>query len=228
MEKERFEGLFPERYPSIQRWYCVNKERRRQTGTAEKSGGSRGRASPVSFSLSLSVYSVIYKETSGQPQAVASKACWKSCKCAKEWVKNPRRQRASSSSSFSMVVVVGDVPVWLFGRLSRGWGSASEKRNGKGLPVERLWRTLEDLKMKTFRPQSVPSPTRELLSLLLHLLLFLFFFFLFVLSISLDCRTLRNLCRRITPFEWSGTIGGRNAQPQPALMSTDSSRTRKL
>lgn len=55
--------------------------------------------------------------------------------------------------------------------------------------------------MKTFRPQSVPSPTRELLSLLLYLLLFLFFFLLLVLSTSLDCRTLRNLCRRITPFE---------------------------
>ncbi|KOX77679.1 hypothetical protein WN51_09344 [Melipona quadrifasciata] len=54
------------------------------------------------------------RETSEQPQAVTSKAFWKSCKCAKEWVKNLRRASSSSSSSSSsvvvVVVVVVDVP----------------------------------------------------------------------------------------------------------------------
>jgi len=117
---------------------CINKEKRRRSRKGGKSGG-RSRVStykPVVCGCMrvcyVSVYTYLYgKETRAQPQLVTSKASWKSCKCMKEWVKNP-----------ATVLFV--------------WKE-------EGLPAGKLWRTLKDLKTKTFRFQSISTtPVKSL------------------------------------------------------------------
>lgn len=131
------EEVAPERYPTSQE--ALYKQREEKEEVPErwggKSAGCRGRASTYKFVVHVYVrdtHTHIHRKVGAarQAQLVTSKASWKSCKCTKEWVKNPATAAAATS---------------LY--------SPGEKKRGfpRGKALEDA---PEDLKTKTFRPQS--------------------------------------------------------------------------